>query len=711
VVAVSRTAASMRWRTLARRTAFFGLTFLTSAAASALLLDVLEANGLTWVELVGLALFFILFTWIAGSFWTAVAGFVIRLVGRDPAGIDPAEVAGRPLHARIAIVMPVYNEDPERVGAGLEATWSSLQAQAEQAAFDLFILSDTSDASIASAEEAVWQDLLARHRAAGRIFYRRRRDRSERKAGNILDFVHRWGGNYECMIVLDADSVMSGETLVTLARLMEVHPEIGILQSLPLAVGRESLFGRLLQFGARLQSPLLTTGLAFWQLGESNYYGHNAIVRIAPFARLCMLPKLSGKPPLGGEILSHDFVEAAFIRRGGYEVRQVPQLEGSWEEVPANVIDYAARDRRWTQGNLQHSRVLLFRGLHPLSRVHLLNGIVAYLSSPLWLALLLLSSVLSAIEAAKKPQYFLPGFRSLFPHWPQLRLGEISLLLGVTLAVLLLPKILGATLAIRDRRVRRQYGGAARLLLSLLIEQLFSMLLAPSMMLFHSTFVVQTLAGKSVSWNAQDRSERGVTLRAAFRRQKWHLVIGLVWGGAMLRLAPQFFWWLTPVLVGLLCSLWLTMWTSRPSAGRLLQRWGLMLTPEETAPPGELLALRNSLARAALPAAGSPVTPPGATPSASPTPAANATPSASPTPAANATPGASATPPDASPAPAANATPAASLTEGAGPQAGGAMQGAGPTPAPSPTQAESPPPAMPAANSAPDYYTPQRKSG
>src|SRR5579862_5762301 len=599
---VSRAERRTSWRAARRRTAFFGLTFLTSAAAAALLLDILEANGITSVELCGAALFFILFTWIAGSFWTAVAGFVIRLGARDPAAIDPAEVTGRPLHTRVAIAMPVYNEDPQRVEAGIEATWTSLQAESEQAAFDLFILSDTTNADIAVAEEAMWKNLVARHGAAGRIFYRRRTDRSERKAGNILEFVRRWGENYECMIVLDADSVMSGDTLVALACLMEAHPRIGILQSLPLAAGRESLFGRLLQFGARLQGPLLSTGLAFWQLGESNYYGHNAIVRIAPFARHCKLPRLSGRPPLGGEILSHDFVEAAFMSRGGYEVRQVPQLLGSWEEVPANVIDFAVRDRRWTQGNLQHSRVMFFRGLHPLSRVHLLTGIISYLSSPIWFALLLLSSILSAIEASKKPQYFLPGFRSLFPRWPQIRGGETAVLLAATLAVLLVPKTFGVLLAIRDRQARREFGGSGRLWLSLLIEQLFSVLLAPSMMVFHSTFVVQTLAGRSVSWNAQDRSERGVTVLGALRRQKWHLVLGLVWGAAMLRLAPQFFWWLTPVLAGLICSVWLTVWTSRPSAGLRLRRWGLLLTPEETAPPPELVALRRGISPTPAPA-------------------------------------------------------------------------------------------------------------
>ena len=394
------------------------------------------------------------------------------------------------------------------------------------------------------------------------------------------------------MIVLDADSVMTGHALVTLARVMEAHPRIGILQSLPLPVGRETLFARLIQFGARLQSPMLSSGLAYWQLGESNYWGHNAIVRVQPFAQYCLLPRLSGKPPFGGEIMSHDFVEAAFMRRAGYEVRQVPELPGSWEEVPANVIDYAARDRRWTQGNLQHARVLGFPRLHPLSRVHLLTGIISYVSSPMWLALLLLSSLLSAIEAGKKPQYFLPGLHSL-PHWPQTRAGETAVLLVLTLVVLLLPKFLGAILAIRDRRILRQYGGMARLAASLVVEQIFSMLLAPSMMLFHSMFVTQTLLGRAVSWNAQVRTDRGVTLREAFNRQKWHLAVGVVWGAVMLRLAPQFFWWLTPVLVGLIFSVCLTAWTSRASAGRLARRLGLLLTPEETSPPPELMALNG----------------------------------------------------------------------------------------------------------------------
>ncbi|HYM44230.1 MAG TPA: glucans biosynthesis glucosyltransferase MdoH [Steroidobacteraceae bacterium] len=587
------------WRTGVRRTGFFAVTLLTGVWASALLHDVLAANGMGDAERLGLGLFFLLFTWISGAVWTAIAGFVVRLAGGDPAAIDPREVTGRPLHSRIAIAMPIHNEDVRRVAAGLEAVWTSLSGEADSGAFDLFILSDTSDGQIAVAEELMWERLVSAHAARGRIFYRRRLERSQRKAGNIADFVRRWGGNYEYMVVLDADSVMTGAALVTLARLMEAHPQVGILQSLPLPMGRRSLFGRLIQFGSRLQSPMLTSGLAFWHLGESNYYGHNAIVRLRPWRESCELPVLSGKPPLGGDILSHDFVEAAFMRRAGYEVRQLADLGGSWEEVPANVIDYAARDRRWTQGNLQHARVLLLPGLHPMSRLHFLTGIMAYVSSPIWLALLLLSSLVSVREAAKTPTYFLSGFSSLFPLWPQMRQGETLLLFTITVVVLLLPKVLGAILAIRDPRTRRQFGGAARLCASLLLEQLFSVLLAPAMMVFHSTFVVQTLLGRTVAWNAQDRSDRGVSLREAFARQKWQLLLGLLWGAALLLLARPFFWWLSPVLIGLVCGIGLTAWTSRPAAGDFARRLRLLLVPEETDPPAELVAVgmrRSSLA-------------------------------------------------------------------------------------------------------------------
>ena len=578
-----------------RRLLFFGLTLTSGLLASLLMLDILRANSLTVLEAMSLVLFFGLFTWIAGAFWTAIAGFIIRLKGGDRQVMQAHDADGLAIHSRIALIMPVYNEDPGRTTAGLDAIWSSLAKQAESAAFDLFILSDTRRAEIAVAEEAAWRSLVVKHGGQGRIFYRRRAQNLSRKSGNIADFVRNWGAAYSHMVVLDADSIMSGKALVTLARLMDAHPDVGIIQTAPLPVGRDTLFARMVQFGARLNGPMLSSGLAFWQLGEANYWGHNAIIRLQAFAAHCDLPRLPGKAPLGGEILSHDFVEAAFMRRAGYQVWLVPDLAGSWEEVPSNIIDFAARDRRWAQGNLQHMKVLIMPQLCWLSRLHMATGILSYATSPMWFAVLVLSSIITCQEAIQGYQYFETGTHTLFPVWPEYRDGEIATLLLATIVVLLLPKVLGATLAFMNGARRRAFGGGPRLLVSLALEQIFSMLLAPAMMVFHTTFVLTTLAGRPVTWNAQDRGDRGVTFGNALARHRWQMLLGLIWGVLILMLAPRFIWWMMPVLAGLLLSAFVTMISSRVDVGLALRRHGLLLTPEESAPPPELAAMKRAL--------------------------------------------------------------------------------------------------------------------
>ena len=587
----------MRATARRRRLLFFGLTLTSGLLATLLMLDILRANGLTVLEALSLVLFFGLFTWIAGAFWTAIAGFILRLKGGDPRVMQAHDADGLSIHSRIALVMPVYNEDPARTTAGLDAIWSSLSRQAESAAFDLFILSDTRRADFGAAEESAWRALVAKHGAQGRIFYRRRAQNTGRKAGNIADFVRNWGAAYSHMVVLDADSVMSGKALVTLARLMDANPDVGIIQTAPLPVGRDTLFARVVQFGARLNGPMLSSGLAFWQLGEANYWGHNAIIRLQAFAAHCDLPRLRGEAPLGGEILSHDFVEAAFMRRAGYKVWLVPDLMGSWEELPSNLIDFAARDRRWAQGNLQHMRVLIMPQLHWLNRLHMVTGILSYATSPMWFAVLLLSSIITCQEAVHGYQYFESGTHTLFPVWPEYRDGEIAALLLATIVVLLLPKVLGAILAFSNGTRRRAFGGGARLLLSLLLEQIFSMLLAPPMMVFHTTFVLSTLAGRPVTWNAQDRGDRGVSFADALARHRWQILLGIIWGAVILALAPRFIWWMMPVLAGLLLSAFLTMLSSRVDLGVWLRKRRLLLTPEETSPPPELAAMHRALAQ------------------------------------------------------------------------------------------------------------------
>ncbi|HEU4627159.1 MAG TPA: glucans biosynthesis glucosyltransferase MdoH [Steroidobacteraceae bacterium] len=574
-----------------RRALFFGLTFASSILATLLMLDILNANGLTFAEHLALPLFFILFTWIAGAFWTAIAGFCIRLIGRDPAVPHPEDVAGRPVQGRTALILCTYNEDFDHVAAGIDAIWTSLMKQPEQAKFDFFILSDTRKPDIAAQEETGWKKLVRRHNARGRIFYRRREKNTSRKAGNVADFVTKWGAGYDYMIVLDADSVMSGNAVVTLAKLMDASPQIGLLQTLPCPAGRETLFARLQQFAARLNSQMLSSGLAFWQLSESNYWGHNAIIRVRAFAQYCALPRLPGSEPFGGEILSHDFVEAALMRKAGYEVWMVPDLEGSWEQVPSNLIDFAARDRRWAQGNLQHLGVMPLKGLHWVSRIHMITGVLAYVTSPLWMIVLILSSIVTCQEAIRGYQYFEPGTYSLFPIWPEYRTGEIALLLTVTIVVLLLPKVLGATLALVNPVQRKLFGGTANILKSLFAEQLFSMLLAPAMMIFHTSFVLQTLSGIVVKWDAQARDDRGISFREAFIRMKWHVFIGIAWGAVILALAPRFIWWMLPVIAGLLLSPPLAVLTSRATVGHRLRERGYFLTPEETSTPVELMGI------------------------------------------------------------------------------------------------------------------------
>jgi membrane glycosyltransferase len=574
-----------------RRLLFFGLTFASAILASMLMLDILNANGLTVSERVALVLFFVLFTWISGAFWTAIAGFIIRLTGRPRAFIHPDDVAGKPLTTRTALVMCVYNEDPQHFAAGVDAIWTSLKTQPEQGQFDFFILSDTRKEDIAAEELKVWKRLVRKHDARGRIYYRRREKNISRKAGNVADFVRQWGGHYNHMLVLDADSVMAGKTVVTLAKLLDAHPQVGLIQTLPMPAGRETLFARLQQFAASLNSPMLSSGLSWWQLSESNYWGHNAIMRVQPFANFCGLPKLPGKEPFGGEILSHDFVEAALLRRAGYEVWMVPDLEGTWEQVPSNLLDFAVRDRRWCQGNLQHMGVMPLKGLHWVSRIHMLTGVMAYATSPIWFTVLLLSSYVTCKEALEGYDYFAAGTYSLFPNWPEYRTGEIAILLTVTIVVLLFPKVLGATLALVHKTKRKAYGGTRAILSGLLVEQLFSMLLAPAMMVFHSSFVLQTLIGHVVRWDAQPRDDRGITFKEALVRLKWHIVLGVVWGAVILAFAPAFIWWMAPVIAGLLAGVPLTMITSRADLGHKARERKLFVIPEETNTPVELLGI------------------------------------------------------------------------------------------------------------------------
>jgi membrane glycosyltransferase len=574
-----------------RRVSFFAIVIATTLLGVVMMFDILRANGTTALEAVILALFAITFAWITVAFWGAVIGFVLQLWRRDPLTlrrVAPRPGRGMAIDTRTALVMPIYNEDPQRVLAGLEATCRSLIATGEERHFDAFVLSDTRDAAIAGEEERRVAALQATLGGLMRVHYRRRERNTGRKAGNLADFCTRWGGHYDFMVVLDADSVMEGETLLAMVRAMQASPKTGLIQTVPIPVRQDTLFGRFVQFASCLYSPMLATGLSFWQMDAANYWGHNAIMRTDAFTATCGLPVLKGRPPLGGEILSHDFVEAALLRRGGWEVQLYPYLEGSYEEVPGNLLDYATRDRRWAQGNLQHLKLLHGRGLHPLSRLHFLLGATAYVSSLLWLLMLIVSTI-DAVARAVTPNNFFGAAYQLFPDWPIAKPGLIASLLFITICMLLLPKLLGIVLALIQRR--REFGGASRLLAGAVLEIVLSVLVAPIMMAFHAYFVVGVLAGYNVAWAPQSREGRTLPWREAFKRTAPATIVGVFWGLIAAWYAPAFFWWLTPILTGLLLAAPLVRWTSSLALGRGLRRAGLLLSPSEVREPEVLEAL------------------------------------------------------------------------------------------------------------------------
>jgi membrane glycosyltransferase len=579
------------------------LMLCQTGTATYFMREVLPYHGGEPLELAMLVLFAVLFCWVSAGFWTALMGFMVLM--RGPAGdryLISRELAGaREIapEARTAIVMPICNEDVKRVFAGLRASYESLarcNGGRDLEHFDFFILSDSSQADICAAELDAWAGLCAAVGGFGRIFYRHRVRRVKRKSGNIDDFCRRWGADYRYMIVLDADSVMSGDCLATLVRLMQANPGAGIIQTAPRAAGRDTLYARIQQFSTRVYGPLFTAGLHYWQLGESHFWGHNAIIRLAPFMRHCALSPLPGNGAMAGDILSHDFVEASLMRRAGWSVWIAYDLDGSYEEMPPNLLDELGRDRRWCQGNLMNFRLFLARGMHPVHRAVFATGVMAYISAPLWCLFLILSTLLLASHTLIDPQYFVAP-KQLFPIWPEWHPEKALALFSATATLLFLPKILSVLLLIV--KGAGDFGGSLRLTLSMFLELLFSMLLAPVRMLFHTRFVLGAFLGWAVGWKSPPRADNQTGWGEALRRHGWHSLLGLAWGGGVYWLSPSYVWWLLPITGSLALSIPMSVLSSRVGLGRGMRRLGLFLIPEEKSPPRELLETVAHLAAAA----------------------------------------------------------------------------------------------------------------
>jgi membrane glycosyltransferase len=583
-----------------RRLLLLFIVLIPTIISSNTMARLLPDRGSILLDTFLVAVFTTLFAWISVGFWTSIAGLVILLTKKDAYRVSRAcdgldlSIADR--SARTAILIPIYNEEVKRVIAGLRTTYHSVRETGSLEWFDFFLLSDTTDPDVWVEEEEAWHRFCIEESAFGRVFYRKRTSNTKRKSGNVADFCRRWGKSYRYMAVFDADSIMTGETLVRLVQIMEARPDIGILQTPPKAVNRETLIARVQQFANHVYGPLLAAGLHFWQLGDAQYCGPNALIRVEPFMKHCELPRLPGKGPLSGDILSHDYVESALMCRAGYGIWLTYDLKGSWEETPPTLIDELKRDRRWCQGNLQHTRLLFTRGFFPAHRALFINGILSYGSALLWLIFLTINSAQAISEVLFEPVY-MPILRKFLPELPVWRPHWAISLLGSTTLLLFLPKFLGAFPILLADFKARLYGGKIRLFLSILFEVILSMILTPIRMVFHSLFVVSTLLGKSVGWGTQSRDDRGTSWREALRAHWWGSLLGIGWGAVVYWITPSFFWWISPITFSLALSAPISVFTGRAAVGRLFRKAGLFLIPEEVELPPPLRALEDNLSR------------------------------------------------------------------------------------------------------------------
>ncbi len=549
-----RPAGTWRWRVFV-----FGLTLALTAVATSEIWQVLGLARWTVSGAVMTLLFAVLILPIALSFSTALAGFML-LLRRAPV----AQRAAGPA-SRTALLMPIYNEEVEGIAARLGAMREALHAAGASDRFHIFVLSDTRDAGLRAAEA----DAVLRLRAEPGcpVFYRNREDNAGRKAGNIAEWVRRFGGAYEMFLILDADSVMEADTLTALVAEMQGDSRLGLLQTVPVLRGGRTLFARLQDFASQVHGPLLATGGAAWQGADGNYWGHNALIRTRAFAKTCGLPSLPGRKPFGGDIMSHDFVEAALLRRAGWGVRMLPRLGGSYEGGPPTLPEMDKRDRRWCQGNLQHAAVIGTAGLHPISRVHMALGIAGYVASPLWLAYLLIGIAVSVQARFLRPEYF-PSSHVLFPQWPVVDAERAIWVFAATIALLLTPKLLGlVAFAIGPSRPRGMRAWLAFLGWAV-AEILVSALLSPVAMLGQARHVVGALRGRDSGWSGQVRDGADLAFAEAWRFSRGAVMLGLMFLALTLLVNPDLTLWMSPVILGLLLApamVWVTAreWPAR----------------------------------------------------------------------------------------------------------------------------------------------------
>ncbi|MTI03868.1 glucans biosynthesis glucosyltransferase MdoH [Roseibium sp. RKSG952] len=525
------------WRALA-----FSPAMVATLALLWVMSDWFGAQGINVIEAILLALISFNFFWISFTVCTVLLGMVSLSRQEQPLR------QGRSQPLKVALLMPVYNEVPWFVLGNARTMLEELRARGGQHQYAMFILSDTRDPEIAAQEQASIEALRTSLAPDLELYYRRREQNTDRKVGNIADWVSRWGADWDAMLVLDADSLMTGRAIARLTDALARDPGAGLIQSYPQLIGAQSVFARMQQFANGVYGIAFAEGLARWCGQEGNYWGHNAIIRTKAFANCAGLPKLRS---FGGQeklIMSHDFVEAGLMRRAGWGVRFLPRIRGSYEETPPTLIDHAMRDRRWCQGNLQHLKLLGSAGFRAVSRFHMFHGAVGYLMSPLWFALLVMWALIGQGKEASVLHYFSPD-NPLFPQWPEMTETRHVLIILVMYAMLLAPKVLGVV-ALPLSGVRyADFGGGRRFFTSFLAEVVLSILYAPILMVQQMIAVFRTALGIQKGWSPQARDGGTYGLRALVLCHTLETISGVALSaGIMAGLVSV---WLAPIAISL----------------------------------------------------------------------------------------------------------------------------------------------------------------
>ncbi|MBX9927151.1 MAG: glucans biosynthesis glucosyltransferase MdoH [Hyphomicrobiaceae bacterium] len=563
-----------------RRSQVIAVNVATYVVMLAVAAHVMSAGGWTVIGAIMFACFAVGTPWTVLGFWNAVIGLWLLHGGRNAiAEVAPFMAAGdepTPITTSTAILMTLRNEDPARAIRRLRTVKASVDATGEGGAFSYYLLSDTNNSEVAAKEEAEVARWQAEDGDRDRIVYRRRAVNTGFKAGNVRDFCETYGRNYELMLPLDADSVMGGDAIVKMVRMMQAYPKLGILQSLVVGMPSASAFARIFQFGMRHGMRSYTMGQVWWTADCGPFWGHNAVVRIAPFRDACHLPVIPGGPPFGGHVLSHDQVEATLMRRAGYEVRVLPVENGSWEENPPTMLDFMVRDVRWCQGNLQYTRLLDIPGLLPMSRFQLVWAILMFVGLPAWTLMIAL----------------LPFAAWHFSGVPEFPSGAAIGLYVAFFAMYLSPKFAGLIDAVLTPGEVARFGGPLRFTLSAVIELVFSFLQGAVSTIRTTVFMITLLAtGKSVVWGGQSRDAYGVSWRTAVENLWPQMLFGALVCGALWLISPTTLLWSLPLTAGYLLAVPFCVLTSDPALGASMKRAGIAGIPEDFDTPDEVRAV------------------------------------------------------------------------------------------------------------------------